>query len=107
MDKAIKYNPPGGRVTSEARRADNTAESSISDTGPGIAAEDPPHLIECFYLGVRARHLPGNGVELSLVLAVAHAHSGDIQVSSAPEGSSFSLRLNVATNSAHSFRTAG
>ena len=96
VDNAIKHNPPGGRVSLEVRRVGDAAEILISDTGPGIAAEDLPHLFARFYRGDRARHLPGNGLGLSLALAVAHAHSGDIQVSSGPEGSTFRLSFPVA-----------
>jgi len=96
VDNAIKYTPPGGSVTLETRERDQSAEIAVADTGPGIGAEDLPFLFDRFYRGDRARQLPGNGLGLSLALAVVHAHGGDIQVASGPQGSTFTLRLPAA-----------
>lgn len=98
VDNAIKYTPTGGFVTLEIRQVGSTAEIGVLDTGPGIDPEDLPHLFERFYRGDRARHLPGNGLGLSLALAVARAHGGDIQVSSGSAGTTFRLHLPVAAH---------
>ena len=95
VDNAIKYTPAGGGVTVRVGVDGTMAELAVADTGPGIPAGDLPHLFERFYRGDRARNLPGNGLGLALALAVARAHGGDIDVRSAPGGSTFTLHLPV------------
>jgi signal transduction histidine kinase len=93
VDNAIKYTPSGGHVDVSVSSAGARVEVAVSDTGPGIADDELPHLFERFYRGDRARNLPGSGLGLALALAVARAHGGDIVVRSGPAGSSFVLRL--------------
>ncbi|MDD5391257.1 MAG: ATP-binding protein [Gallionellaceae bacterium] len=94
IDNALKYTPAGGRVEVSLAHKDNGVEIAVRDSGPGIPAADVAHLFERFYRGDRSRHLPGNGLGLSLARAVAHAHGGEIRVESHPgEGSTFVLSL--------------
>lgn len=94
IDNALKYTPAGGRVEVILARQGNGVEIAVRDSGPGIPAAELGHLFERFYRGDRSRHLPGNGLGLSLARAVAHAHGGEIRVESQPgEGSTFVLSL--------------
>lgn len=88
VDNAIKYTPAGGRVRVSAVVRDGCAELVVSDTGPGIAAADRPHIFDRFFRSDRSRHQPGNGLGLSLAQAVAHAHGGAIALADAPGGGS-------------------
>lgn len=97
VDNALKYTPRGGRVTIRVGSQGAMGEIAVTDTGPGLAATDLPHLFERFYRGDRARHLPGNGLGLALAMAVARAHGGDIAVQTGGNGSTFTLRLPAAT----------
>ena len=97
VDNALKYTPRGGRVTIRVGSQGAMGEIAVTDTGPGLAATDLPHLFERFYRGDRARHLPGNGLGLALAMAVARAHGGDIPVQTGGNGSTFTLRLPAAT----------
>ncbi len=94
IDNAIKYTPAGGRVEVLLRQRTGRVEIIVRDNGPGIPAAEVPHLFERFYRGDRSRHLPGNGLGLSLARAVAHAHGGEIRMeSSHGVGSTFILSL--------------
>lgn len=94
IDNALKYTPSGGRVEVTLGHNGERVEIAVRDTGPGIALEEQAHLFERFYRGDRSRHLPGNGLGLSLARAVAHAHGGDIRLESRPgSGSTFILSL--------------
>jgi signal transduction histidine kinase len=42
----------------------------VADTGPGIAAEDLPHVWEELFRGQGARGIPGSGLGLALVRAI-------------------------------------
>lgn len=94
IDNALKYTPAGGTVKVFLAQVGDKVEIAVRDSGPGIPPEEQPFLFDRFYRGDRSRHLPGNGLGLSLARAVAHAHGGDIRVESSPgAGSVFTLVL--------------
>jgi heavy metal sensor kinase len=100
IDNALKYTPAGGQVEVALSQHAESVEITVRDNGPGIPAQELPHLFERFYRGDRSRHLPGNGLGLSLARAVAHAHGGDIRVASSPgAGSVFTLSLPAGVGS--------
>ena len=75
---------------------DGAAKLSITDTGIGINATDQPYIFDRFFRCDPSRSTPGSGLGLSLVKAVAEAHSGHVKVSSKMgEGSSFQVIIPV------------
>ena len=87
VDNALKLCSPGARITLEARRVDARVQISVSDTGPGIAAADLPHLFDRFY---QSRHSVapatgegGRGLGLAIVKRIAELHGGSVTVASA------------------------
>jgi len=85
LDNAFKYSPKGAGVTFRLRR--NRAyeiEFSVTDTGPGVPAEDRERIVERFVRLEKSRNLPGVGLGLSMVQAVAHAHGGRISIDEGP-----------------------
>jgi two-component system phosphate regulon sensor histidine kinase PhoR len=97
LNNAVRYTPPGGRITLQWRwRDDGGAELAVSDTGIGIAREHLPRLTERFYRvdGSRSRDTGGTGLGLSIVKHVVQRHGGEIDVESEPgKGSTFRLVL--------------
>ncbi len=94
LDNAIKYTPPGGRVT--ARLVDDTDEAiiTVADTGIGITTEELPRIWDRLFRGDRSRSERGLGLGLSLVKAIAERHGGRVEAVSSPgSGSTFTLRL--------------
>jgi signal transduction histidine kinase len=71
LDNAVKFTPPGGQVILSL---DEEGEVTVADTGPGLPDGLKDTLLQRFTRGDRARHLPGNGLGLSLVAAVARLH---------------------------------
>jgi len=59
---------------------------SVRDHGPGIAAEDQPHLFDRFYRAADARSKPGSGLGLAIVDQIVRAHGGTVSVANAPDG---------------------
>jgi signal transduction histidine kinase len=98
LDNALKYTPAGGRVWVEASAEEDGARIVVRDTGPGIPAEELPHIWERLYRGDRSRSTPGLGLGLSLVQAIVRAHGGTVAARSLPEGGSeFTVRLPTAS----------
>ncbi len=85
IDNALKYSPPGAPV--EIRLTGlGGAELTVRDHGPGIAAEDLPHIFDRFYRGAEARGRPGSGLGLAIVRQVVEQHGGSIVAEAAPGG---------------------
>lgn len=93
LDNAAKWSPSGGVVEVGV----TGGEVTVRDHGPGIAAEDSPHVFDRFWRAASARHLPGSGLGLSIVKQVAEAHGGSVTLEH-PEGGGarFRLRLGAA-----------
>lgn len=71
IDNAIKYTPAGGHIRVELQ---DGPVVSITDDGCGIDAFDRDKLQLRFERGSRSRGLPGNGLGLPLVSAIARLH---------------------------------
>lgn len=71
LDNAIKYTPDGGRIDV---RLDPGPVLSVADSGPGIPPEERHRVVQRFHRVETSRHLPGNGLGLALVGAVARLH---------------------------------
>jgi signal transduction histidine kinase len=92
IDNALKYTQPGGRVSVDLQKIQDTIQFKVEDTGLGINQEDIDKIFKRFFRCDNSRSLPGNGLGLSLALAIARAHLGDILVSSTKQaGSSFTV----------------
>lgn len=82
LDNAVKFTPKGGKVSVSLKKEDNEAVLQVKDTGCGIAAKDLPRIFERFYRADSSRTLPGNGLGLSLVRAVATSYGGKAKIES-------------------------
>jgi two-component system, OmpR family, sensor histidine kinase MprB len=75
-------------------------EVTVRDHGPGIAAEDLPHVFDRFYRAASARHMSGSGLGLAIVRKVAQGHGGEATAANAPDGGAlFRLRLPLSDSS--------
>ena len=83
LDNAVKYTPPGGRVDVEVRGEAGRALLRVTDTGPGIPADELPRIWDRLFRGDTSRTERGLGLGLSLVKAVVEAHGGTVEAHSA------------------------
>ncbi|MHB8529471.1 MAG: sensor histidine kinase, partial [Caulobacteraceae bacterium] len=85
LDNAVKYTPAGGAIMLRVRRrASGDVEMAVTDTGPGVRAEDRGRVVERFVRLENSRNQPGAGLGLSLVSAVARAHGGHLELDEGP-----------------------
>jgi signal transduction histidine kinase len=101
VGNAIQYTPSGGEVVVGLGKADDKARLTVSDTGPGIPAEDLPYIFERFYRGeksrTRSREGKGFGLGLSIAYWIVRNHGGQIEVASRePKGTTFCVWLPLA-----------
>ncbi len=90
VDNAVKYSPAGEPVEIRLRRD----ELTVRDHGPGISAEDLPHVFDRFYRGAEARGRPGSGLGLAIVRQVASQHGAIVAAEPAPGGGTL-MRLSL------------
>nr|WP_290665688.1 HAMP domain-containing sensor histidine kinase [Ardenticatena sp.] len=68
-------------------------EIQVMDNGPGIAAQDLPHIFDRFYRADQARSGGGVGLGLAIAREIVQAHGGEIAVESGDKGTTFTVRL--------------
>ena len=94
LENALKYTRPEDTIEIRAREDGERIVVDIADTGPGINAEDLDHVWEELYRGAAARGVPGSGLGLALVRAIAERHGGRVLLQSrAGHGTVFTLQL--------------
>ncbi|NJQ00051.1 HAMP domain-containing histidine kinase [Streptomyces sp. PLAI1-29] len=82
LDNAVKFSPPGGSVEVVLR----DGELTVRDHGPGVPAEELPHVFERFWRSPAARGLPGSGLGLSIVDRAVGQAGGEVALRPAPGG---------------------
>lgn len=100
VENALRHTPADTRIgirLSQDRQAG--IYLVVEDDGPGVKAEDLPHLTRRFYRGERSRTTPGNGLGLSLVAAVAELHGATVRMEDARPGLRASLLFPRNTHS--------
>jgi signal transduction histidine kinase len=102
VENAIKFSDYGGTVT--VRTVDGPGGPSVivRDAGPGIPASELPMVGRRFFRGRTAQGIPGSGLGLSLVLAVARMHHAHLSFTDAKPGTE--VRFEFSTDVE---RTAG
>jgi signal transduction histidine kinase len=81
LDNALKYTPAGGKIDIQVELNGNFQKIAISDTGPGIPAQDLEHMFERHYRGVQAAsQIPGTGLGLAIAKDLVEQMQGKIQV---------------------------
>lgn len=104
FSNAVRYNPEGGEIlVRAAREVDESgtwAVLEVSDQGMGIPEADLPYLFERFRRGGNvAGRIAGTGIGLAGAKQIIEQHGGQIMVESREgEGSTFTVRLPIATN---------
>lgn len=97
LANALKYTPPGGRITVRVWQQEPWAMVAVQDTGRGIAPAVLPHIFERFYRipGERGTEAHSLGLGLSIVKMLVELHGGHITAESPGpgHGSTFTMQL--------------
>ena len=92
LDNALKYGD-GTPIAVTLTRAGAAARLEVRDAGPGIPAEHRELATQRFRRLPGSSGLPGSGLGLSLVAAVARLHHADLTLSDAAPGLRVVLQL--------------
>ncbi|MEW6553810.1 MAG: ATP-binding protein [Actinomycetota bacterium] len=78
LANSLQYTPRGGSITMGARGEDREVAIFVSDTGPGIAAEELPFIFDRFHRTDRSRtrDTGGTGLGLSIAKGLVEAQGG-------------------------------
>ena len=96
IGNAIKFTPPGGRITAGATLKDEDVVFRVADTGSGIPTEHLPHVFDRFWQATRTGR-QGAGLGLPITRGIIEAHGGRIWVESAAgSGSTFFFTIPKA-----------
>lgn len=96
VGNAIKFTPAGGRIGIDVEALDGEVCFKVSDSGPGIAEDEQPHLFDRYWKSKPSGRL-GTGLGLYIAKGIITSHGGRIWVESrVGSGSAFSFTLPVA-----------
>jgi signal transduction histidine kinase len=97
LGNAFKFGAPGETVTVGARASADEVRFWVADDGPGIRAEDLPHVFDRFWQA-RKGATTGAGLGLPIVKGLVEAHGGQIAVDSVlGSGTTFTFTIPRAT----------
>jgi signal transduction histidine kinase len=93
LQNAFNWTPDGGRISVSLAAGNGTVLVAVTDSGPGIRAEDRETIFRPFW----SRDGGGTGLGLPIALELAHALGGELALESeVGRGSRFELRLPAA-----------
>jgi signal transduction histidine kinase len=96
VGNAVKFTPAPGAIHLECTHENDECRISVRDSGPGVPADQLPHLFGAFW---QARHADQRGLGLGLAIArgIVEAHGGRIWAESeVGKGTTFTFALPIA-----------
>ena len=87
----VKYTPEAGAIRISVERSAKATELKIVDSGPGVPDEELDRITRRFYRVDGSRRLPGSGLGLSLVQAVATHHGAELTLANGSPGFSVGI----------------
>jgi len=96
---AIHYTPANSSIEIELNTSNLTHSLRVRDQGPGVPAEDLPHIFEPFYRVDQARNRKtgGYGIGLAIVNRVISSHNGTVEARNSQQGLELLVELPAAT----------
>jgi signal transduction histidine kinase len=90
LSNAVRYTPIHGQIEISGRLENDFVQVSVKDSGPGLQAEEIPHIFDRFYRGDkgRDRRMGGAGLGLAIAKSLVEAHGGQIGAYNRSQGGS-------------------
>ncbi|MFJ9543078.1 ATP-binding protein [Streptomyces sp. NPDC101225] len=82
LDNAVKFSPEHGTIEVEL----GSGILTVRDHGPGVDADELPHVFDRFWRSPSARALPGSGLGLSIVARTVQQVGGEVSLERAEGG---------------------
>ncbi len=95
VENALVHTPPGTTVRVSTARRNGTALLTVEDDGPGIPAQDVPHVFDRFYR-VEGSAASGSGLGLAIARELAALMGGSVELHLMPGRTIFALVLPIA-----------
>lgn len=96
---ALRFTPPGGRITVEATGCEGGVHLTVADTGPGIPEEHRPFIFEKHYTSDRTQAV-GSGLGLAIAKEMVELHGGSIRLEEPPDGTGARFRVALPSRGA-------
>ena len=93
LDNAIKYSGAGSEVVLATTASGATLDITVADRGPGVPAAERDKVLSRFYRSASVTGIPGSGLGLSLVSAIAQHHGGRLVLTDNNPGLRATLHL--------------
>jgi signal transduction histidine kinase/DNA-binding response OmpR family regulator len=95
LRNAVKFTPPGGRITVRTADEDGRLRVEVVDTGVGIEPQSLDRIFEAFAQTAGGRHVGGLGLGLTITRSLVEQHGGEIRAASEGpgHGSTFTVLL--------------
>ncbi len=98
LENAMRHTPSGTPIVLRLYASDSGARLEVEDKGPGIPPLERDRMLEPFARLDRSRSMPGAGLGLSIVSAIARLHGARLQLADAGPGLLVVLELPVASH---------
>ena len=92
LGNAIKFTPEGGNITVRAQRCADELWITVIDTGPGIPADELPHVFDRYWKA-RPASQSGTGLGLYIAKGIVEVHGGRIWAESSNCGARLTFTL--------------
>ena len=98
VENALRVTPSGGQVRLRTAEEEGRAQVRVSDTGPGIPADEVPRVFERFYQGQARRRNGSAGLGLAIAKRLVELQGGTLEVErTSEEGITFLVSLPLSS----------
>lgn len=98
VSNALKFMPRTGKLTIEAEKRDNFINVKFKDTGIGMTKKTLSKIFVEFYKADESRHIPGEGLGLSICKRIIEDHYGRIWAESKGIGKGSTILFDIPIN---------